>query len=188
MPNRFSGVRALLLLTACSLPFAASAQTSGPALTTLYTFTGSDGANPAASLVRGSDGNFYGTTPAGGANNAGTVFRITPTGVLTTLYSFSAPDDNGLNADGSTPTAALTPGSDGNFYGVAQAGGTAGFGTVFRIAPDGGFGAVYSFKATDGNNPVTALTQGSDGNFYGTTLNGGTAGFGTAFRVTPRAC
>ena len=70
-------------------------------------------AYPSAPLVQGSDGNFYGTTPYGGANNGGTVFQVTPAGALTTLVSF-----NGTN--GSHPVAALVAGSDGNFYGTTR--------------------------------------------------------------------
>ncbi len=152
-------------------------------LTTLHAFGNGDGANPAAPLVRGTDGFFYGTTPAGGGNGTGTVFRLGTDGTLTVLHSFADTDDNGFNADGATPTAALALGGDGSFYGVAQSGGSAGFGTFFRVGTDGSFTTLYSFRSTDGNNPVSALSLGSDGNFYGTTLNGGPGDFGAVFRV-----
>ena len=97
-------------------------------LTTLYSFTDSnDGAYPQAGLVRGSDGNFYGTTFIGGMNNSGTVFQINATGALTTLYSFSGGND------GLYPTAPLLQGSDGSFYGTTWQGGLARRGTVFRL-------------------------------------------------------
>ena len=89
---------------------------SAQKLTTLYSFAGSDGADPVAGLVQGSDGNFYGTTYGGGANNVGTVFKITPSGTLTTLYSFAG-------SDGAIPDAGLVQGSDGNFYGTTSGGG-----------------------------------------------------------------
>ncbi len=99
-------------------------------LTTLYSFCTqsgcADGDNPAAGLVQGTDGNFYGTTTGGGANNGGTVFKITPTGTLTTLYSFDF-------TDGRTPFAGLVQATDGNFYGTTVSGGASADGTVFSL-------------------------------------------------------
>src|SRR6202035_1752645 len=97
---------------------------SAQKLTTLYSFAGSDGAQPYAGLVQGSDGNFYGTTSGGGVNLGGTVFKITPSGTLTTLYNFAG-------SDGALPYAGLVQGSDGNFYGTTVGGGQYEFGTVF---------------------------------------------------------
>jgi uncharacterized repeat protein (TIGR03803 family) len=90
--------------------------TSAGLLTTLTVFNSTDGANPYAGLVQGTDGNFYGTTSNGGTNDNGTVFSMTSTGVLTTLVSF-----NGTN--GSNPYAGLLQASDGNFYGTTLSGG-----------------------------------------------------------------
>ena len=148
-----------------------------------------DGLNPAASVVQGSDGNFYGTTRNGGTSNLGTVFKITPAGVETVLYSFA-----GGTTDGSRPTAALIQGSDGNFYGTTSGGGSRGAGTVFSITPAGVETVLYSFGdggTADGSTPNAALILGSDGNFYGTTTDGGPPtngspiGEGTVFRITP---
>jgi uncharacterized repeat protein (TIGR03803 family) len=151
--------------------------------TTLYSFVGypTDGANPQAGLVQGSDGNFYGTTYLGGTHNTGTVFRISPSGVETSLYSFV-----GSPNDGALPYAGLVQGSDGNFYGTTYGGGTHNTGTVFRISPSGSETTLYSFGSYlgDGANPQAGLVQGSDGNFYGTTYGGG-KGFGTVFRISP---
>ena len=142
--------------------------------TNLWSFTGgSDGANPEAGLAQGTDGDFYGTTARGATSNAGSVFRISPSGTLTTLYSFSG------GSDGTAPWAGLLQGSDGNFYGTT-AGGT---GTVFRISPSGSFTNLYSFQGTDGSNPSAGLVQGIDGAFYGTTRFGGAASDGTVFRL-----
>jgi uncharacterized repeat protein (TIGR03803 family) len=157
---------------------------SGGTWTTLYTFTGgNDGANPSAGLVQGSDGNFYGTTWAGGGTSLltdnGTVFKISSNGALTTLYSF--PDGN----DGAYPKAGLLQGSDGNFYGTAFGGGTNGAGTVFKISTSGAWTSLHTFTgANDGGNPSASLLQGSDGNFYGTTTGGGTNGAGTVFQIS----
>ena len=164
-------------------------------LTTLYTFgavTNSngqalDGANPMAGLVQGSDGNFYGTTEWDGAGGYGTVFKITPAGALTTLYSFSG-------GDGALPFAGLVQGSDGNFYGTTcamdQAGNIRGASTVFKISPTGVLTTLYYFTGgNDGAYPTAALVQGSDGNFYGTTpgffqLASNTTYYGTVFKIT----
>ena len=147
----------------------------------LYSFAGNpDGGTPAAGLIQGTDGNFYGTTEVGGANNYGTVFKITPAGVETVLYSFMG------GSDGEYSAAELVQGSDGNFYGTTVAGGTNDYGTVFKITPAGVETVLYTFTGgNDGGNPAAALIQGPDGNFYGTTENGGTSAEGTVFRITP---
>jgi uncharacterized repeat protein (TIGR03803 family) len=150
--------------------------------TVLYSFGSlGDGANPYAGLVQGSDGNFYGTTYLGGASNGGTVFRITPAGVETVLYSF------GSAGDGTNPFAGLIQSSDGNFYGTTLKGGAHNVGTVFRITPAGVETVLHSFLAApgDGINLFAGLIEGSDGNFYGTTYGGGAMGGGTVFRITP---
>jgi len=136
-------------------------------------------AYPAAALVQGTNGNFYGTTTYGGANgNNGTVFQVTPAGVLTTLVSFGG-------TNGSCPHAGLLPGSDGNFYGTTYGGGGSGNGTVFQMTPAGALTTLVSFNGTNGSYPVAGLVQGSDGNFYGTTILGGASNRGTVFQMTP---
>jgi len=132
-------------------------------------------------VVQGSDGNFYGTTYLGGANGRGTVFKISPTGELTTLYSFCSQSSC---ADGTQPAAPLVQGSDGNFYGTTYFGGTHNAGTIFKISPSGSFATVYNFSGVDGAGPV-GLTQGSDGNFYGITTAGGLSVWGTIFKFNP---
>jgi uncharacterized repeat protein (TIGR03803 family) len=152
------------------------------ALTTLYAFSGADGANPAAGLVQGSDGNFYGTTYSGGTNAlaAGTVFKISPNGALATLHSFSGDDDGG------GPVAGLMQGSDGYFYGTTEGGGKYGDGTVFRISANGVMDSFFSFVGVgDGAYVCAGLVQGSDGDFYGTTVfEGWSGGYGTVFRTS----
>jgi uncharacterized repeat protein (TIGR03803 family) len=154
--------------------------------TNLHSFVGypSDGEYPYAGLVQGRDGNFYGTAYSGGTDNEGTVFRISPSGTYTTLYSFGiAPND------GESPEAWLVQGSDGNLYGTTYSGGTVlcHCGTVFRISPSGSETNLHSFGDSDGANPYAGLVQGSDGDFYGTTYSGGTnqCGCGTVFRISP---
>jgi uncharacterized repeat protein (TIGR03803 family) len=141
-----------------------------------------DGANPSGALVQGHDGNFYGTTAQGGSancpNGCGTVFKISPSGTLTTLHTFSG-------ADGGQPYGNLVQAADGTFYG------TTSFvpGTVFRITSTGIFTTLYNFcsqpNCADGDQPDGGLVQAADGNFYGTTLFGGTTGAGTIFKITP---
>ncbi|MBS0378227.1 MAG: IPT/TIG domain-containing protein [Proteobacteria bacterium] len=154
------------------------------ALSTLYQFCSqpacTDGSFPSAPLLQAADGNLYGTTSGGGTNKAGTIFKLTPGGVLTTLYSFSG-------NDGSAPTAGLIQATDGNLYGTTSGGGAQDGGTIFRITPSGGFKSLYSFcsqsNCTDGSTPIAALTQATDGNLYGTTSSDAT-GFGTLFRYS----
>jgi uncharacterized repeat protein (TIGR03803 family) len=155
--------------------------TPSGSLTTLYSFTGgSDGADPWAGLVQGSDGNFYGVTVIGGTNGAGTVFRISPSGVFTDLYSFTG------GSDGGNPVGGLVQGNDGNFYGTTVGGGTNGEGTVFQISPDGTLTTLHAFNNNDGSAPTAELAQGTDGNFYGATIRGPLSPYlGTVFRISP---
>jgi uncharacterized repeat protein (TIGR03803 family) len=156
------------------------------ALTSLYSFTGGDdGASPNG-LVQGSDGNFYGTTSYGGNTNrtyfvqgCGTVFKISPNGFLTSLYSFNSTND------GDWPEAGLVQGRDGNFYGTTSDGGTNGYGTVFKVNTNGALTTLYSFGGARPNG----LVQGSDGNFYGTRKARvssmlGAISYGTVFKAS----
>ena len=201
--------------------------TAGGKLTTLYDFCSqtncTDGSVPNG-LVQAANGDFYGTTGQSGANNAGTVFRITPAGTLTTLYSFCS--QSGC-PDGYDPLGNLVQATNGDFYGTTWGGGANnGTGTVFKITPAGtlttlvtvgGYpsgtliqatnGDLYGtnsrgtvFKMTPGGTLTTlgtvccysyyGLVQATDGNFYGTTYEGGANscggyGCGTLFKMTP---
>ena len=178
-PNWKAGT---LLLFCAMTALSLSAQT----LTPLYNFDSTDGANPFAGLVQATDGNFYGTTNVGGANaNNGTVFKITPGGTLTTLYSFCAQTNC---TDGALPVAGLMQATNGSLYATIQAGGANNRGTVFKITPSGALTTLYSFCAqsscTDGSTPYAGLIQ-VNGNFYGTTEFGGAYSYGSIFRITP---
>jgi uncharacterized repeat protein (TIGR03803 family) len=159
--------------------------TTGGTFTTLYTLCSlsncADG-EEAWGLVQGTNGNFYGTTEGGGANNVGTVFELTAAGVLTTLHSFDT-------TDGADPFAGLIQAANGDFYGTTYIGGANGEGTVFKITPSGTLSTLYSFCSgsgcPDGANPYDGLVQGTDGNFYGTTYAGGANFYGTVFEITP---
>jgi len=166
--------------------------TSAGALTTLHTFCAkthcSDGEQPYAGLVLGSDGNFYGTTHLGGTRLHGTVYKITPAGELTTLYNFCSVADC---VDGWHPHGALIQGANGNFYGTTKHGGANADGTIFEITPAGALTVLHSFDSTDGAEPTAGLILATDGNFYGTTTTGGELtcqppnGCGTIFNITP---
>jgi uncharacterized repeat protein (TIGR03803 family) len=160
--------------------------TSSGALTTFYNFEcQTDGGYPHAGFVLGTDGKLYGTTSQWGTGGAGTVFKVTAAGTLTTLFSFS--DSQGFLA-----TGALIQATDGNFYGATEGGGFAG--ALFKVTPAGAYRPLYlfckQFGCLDGGNPYGPLVQGSDGNFYGTTLDGGAnhlsgeRGYGTVFKIT----
>jgi uncharacterized repeat protein (TIGR03803 family) len=158
-------------------------------LTTLYSFCAqpgcADGDGPIGGLVLGLDGNFYGTTGYGGANyscsgGCGTVFKITSTGVVTTLHSFE-----GSPNDGGNSFAALVLGADGSFYGTTNMGGSNNSGTVFRVTPGGTLTLLHSFDSSDGAYVGSPLILGIDGNFYGTAYGGGAAACGTVFRINP---
>ncbi len=164
--------------------------TQGGALTTIYSFClktlCADGSLPDAGLIQGRDGNFYGTTFWGGSQNSGTIFKITPSGALTTLHSFCS---LAQCADGANPHAALMIGSDGNFYGTTSGGGATNGGGVFKFTTSGAFTALYSFcsqaNCADGSFPEGGVIQWTDGNFYGTTSAGGNTNAGTVFKLTP---
>ena len=151
---------------------------------TLHSFSGApgEGASPTAKLVRGSDGNFYGTTVRGGAQNLGTAFKLSALGSFTMLHSFS-----GSPGEGANPVAGLVQGSDGNFYGTTGLGGEHYLGTVFKIDPAGNLTTLHSFSGSSGEgvDPLAGLVQASDGNFYGTTALGGAHYVGTLFKITP---
>jgi uncharacterized repeat protein (TIGR03803 family) len=160
--------------------------TDGTGFTVLHNFSfspsGGDGFDPYAGLIQGTDGALYGTTYAGGTNDYGTVFRLSPDGAsYAVLYNFT-----GHGGDGGGPYAGLVQGTDGALYGTTYWGGTSNFGTVFKLGTDGtGYTVLYRFTGNggDGRNPWARLLQGSDGALYGTTRSGGSNSFGTVFRI-----
>jgi uncharacterized repeat protein (TIGR03803 family) len=161
--------------------------------TPLASFYGTNGSEP-ISIIQASDGNFYGTTIAGGINNLGTVFQMTPAGQINTLFRF-----NGTN--GGNPVG-LIQASDGCLYGTTSQGGATytgaypnfGNGTVFKVTTNGDFTLLASLSATNGASPRGGLIEVCPGLFYGTAYSGGfdadpsgpspAAGGGTVFQVT----
>jgi uncharacterized repeat protein (TIGR03803 family) len=160
----------------------------GGALSTIYSFCAktncADGQTP-NSLAQGTDGYLYGTTRNGGAKNQGTVFKITPSGTLTTIYNFCTVGTFPYCTDGASPWAGLMQGQDGNFYGTTVGGGWRDSGIVFKITPTGDLTTLYQFTGySDAGSSEAPLIQGKDGTLYGTTT-GDPAVPGTVFQITP---
>lgn len=159
-------------------------------LTTITNFSMAAASNPGP-LVQGFDGDFYGVTSSGSQYSRGTIFKVTPSGTLTILYTFCSQ----INCpDGDQPIGSLLQTPEGYFYGVTSIGGANGQGgTIFRISPQGEFTTLYSFcsqpNCADGNAPSEGLMQATNGALYGTTEGGGVGGSnsgGTIFRITPQ--
>lgn len=161
--------------------------------TTLVNFNGTNGAQPFnGALIQGLDGYLYGTTSSGGANSSGTIFKVTPAGNLTTIYSFCS--QTGC-ADGSRP-GTLVLAANGVMYGTTEFGGanqctvgsqTFGCGTIFQLSPSGVVNTLHNFAGSDGASPNGSgpLVIGTDGNLYGSTFFGGAGNTGTIFKITP---
>jgi len=150
----------------------------GVDLASIYSFDSvSSGASPYGPLVLAKDGNFYGTTTVGGTNGSGTIFRLSPSGTVTTLFSFNY-------NNGAYPYGGLCLGSNGLLYGTTAFGGANGYGTIYRVSTNGGFATMASFNGVNGYYSAAGLVQASDGNLYGTTIYGGVQGLGNVFRVT----
>ena len=169
-------VFAFLLGLAAVAPPQSQAQT----FSVIHNFTGgSDGGNPLAGFTIDAAGYLYGTTNAGGASSAGTVFKVTGKGKEIVLHSFAG------GADGANPESSLLMDAAGNLYGTTFAGGASGAGMVYRIAPKGRETVLYSFAGgADGAKPEAALAMDAAGNLYGTTTAGGSNGNGTVFKLT----
>ena len=159
----------------------ASALLPAQTFTTLHSFDGTDGRLSNAGLVQATNGNLYGTTYYGGAENSGEIFEITPGGILTTLHSFCAKSDC---TDGEYTYATPVQGVDGNFYGTTYLGGSKELGTVFKITPSGTQTTLHTFGGSDGSQPLAGLVQANNGDFYGTTYMGGSEGKGEVFKIT----
>jgi uncharacterized repeat protein (TIGR03803 family) len=178
--NRRAIIIAVLFCTATVI--GATAQT----YKYLASFNYTNGAYPTTRLVQGPNGNLYGTTTGVSGRSYGTIFQITTSGSLASLYSFCSKANC---IDGATPLGGLMLADDSNFYGTTSAGGTYGYGTVFKMTPTGKITTLYSFcpqsGCPDGETPTASLVQGTDGNFYGTTSGGGANGnYGTVFKIT----
>jgi uncharacterized repeat protein (TIGR03803 family) len=140
--------------------------------------TGADGYN-SGGLTLGNDGNFYGASQTGGANNSGTLFKVSSKGVYKVLHNF----------DGTNGYFAFAPpvqGTDGNFYGLTSSGGPTDRGVIYKITSSGTYTVLHYLNgATDGSTPQAGLMQATDGNFYGAASGGGSLNNGTLFKITP---
>jgi uncharacterized repeat protein (TIGR03803 family) len=146
----------------------------------VVSFTGNGasykGATPCSTLAPAADGSFYGTTSKGGVGDHGTIFKVSPSGLFTTLVEFTG---NGASNRGSQPLAGLLLSSDGNFYGTTSSGGVNNLGTVFKLTSAGVLSTLWDFSSATGSSPRAALIEGTDGNLYGTTF-----GSGSVFRIS----
>jgi uncharacterized repeat protein (TIGR03803 family) len=175
---------ALTLAAVLAAGPAAEAQT----YSLVYQFkAGPDGSNPFANVILDAKGDLYGTTTIDGAYGYGTVFKVTPTGKLSVLHSFT-----GTGGDGANPFGPLVRDTGGNLYGTTEYGGTfggacgaLGCGIVFKIDAAGTETVLYQFTGSpgDGQFPLQGVVRDSAGNLYGTTLSGGAFDFGTVFRI-----
>ena len=166
--------------------------TAAGKLTTLHSFDSAagEGSYPEVGLIEGTDGNFYGTTNVGGAYSQGTVYKITASGTLTTLHSFCG----GTCSDGANPNSPLIQAANGNFYGVAYAGGDSdcypntGGGASFQITLAGVFTSFSEYCQPNGFYPNSGFVQAANGNLYATTASGGGSisnpGLGTVYEMT----
>jgi len=179
-------IAALALAGALVIMVFAVPRASAQTLTVLYSFSGgADGGQSYAKLVPDHSGNGYGTAGVGGDLNAcpglgcGVIFKLNKKGEYQVLYTFEG------GADGANPWSGLLRDSAGNLYGTTEAGGTAGYGTVFRFSPSGDKTVLYNFQGgTDGSYPFGELITDGKGNLYGTTYRGGPADCGTVFKLS----
>lgn len=156
---------------------------SQPSLTTLYTFSGSDGWNPSSPLIQDAAGNLYGTTFSGGScvtgfGGPGSIFKLSPAGNLTTLYSFGAASGCTSSSDGANPSGDLALDSSGNLYGTTGSGGSCGGGTIYKLASDGTFATLHNFTGSCGGNdgllPINGVTLDQSQQFLFGATEGGT--------------
>jgi uncharacterized repeat protein (TIGR03803 family) len=174
---------AVMLVLAIALGRITAPSAQAQAFGVLYDFKGQvDGGYPLGGIVRDSAGNLYGTTPYGGAYDAGTVFKISSGGKETTLHSFCSSE---LCTDGNGPNGLIRDAA-GNLYGTTGSGGAHNYGTVFKMSEAGEETVLYSFLGgnTDGCNPLGGLLRDKAGNLYGTTeWCGADSQAGTIFKI-----
>jgi uncharacterized repeat protein (TIGR03803 family) len=175
MKMQLSGRLALAIFT---LVLAWQTPAQAQTLSVLYNF-GSESGDPLGpinpgTIAQGRDGNLYSTTPEGGLDGEGAVFRITPAGKLSLPHSFDV-------KEGGFPSSGLTLTTDGSFYGTAQG---PGAGVIFKVTSTGKYTILYELTGADGGTPEAAPLEGTDGNFYGTVYEGGSQALGSVYKLT----
>src|SRR5260370_1407206 len=164
------------LLTVVLLGMTFTTTSVAQTFTDLFDFNGPNGAGLSYNLLaQGREGQLYGSTAGGGANNLAVVFRINPAGMESVIYSFDG-------THGWAPEGGLTLASDGNFYGTTQVGGSNGLGVLFRITPGGTLTILYNFTGVEDAYPDSPPIEASDGNFYGTTQG---ESYGEVYKYAP---
>jgi uncharacterized repeat protein (TIGR03803 family) len=174
--------RAALLF--CLVAFASRPAEGQVSYEVLHAFSESP-ITPSGRLVEATNGLLYGTAASGGEFEAGAVFSVARSAsnrlTLSVLHAFN-------RSDGANPNAGLIQATDGNFYGTTPLGGQHGFGTVFKMTPEGRLTTLHAFDGTDGQWPIGTLVQGGDGYFYGTSSAARdsqvTRSTGTVFKIS----
>jgi uncharacterized repeat protein (TIGR03803 family) len=152
--------------------------TPGGTFSTIYQFDETRGSDVNSTLRQGSDGNLYGIAEFGGAQNCGTLFKMSRSGSILNYFSLTC------GVGGSEPFGTLALASDGNFYGIASLGGSSNFGLIFRWTRNGIYSVVYQFSGTSDGKYPSGIVQAADGNLYGATGAGGVTGNGVLFQLT----
>jgi uncharacterized repeat protein (TIGR03803 family) len=145
---------------------------------TIHHFSGLDGAEPRAGLIRGSDGQAYGTTNAGGEHGLGVVYRLTRDHRIKVVHSFA-----GGAQDGATPFTSSVVEADGALYGTTYRGGGIDEGVAYRLESDIGMTILHDFGIPFRAAQSGDLMLASDGNFYGASESGGQHDSGAVFRM-----
>jgi uncharacterized repeat protein (TIGR03803 family) len=181
-PNRTSFFRQLTLLAAL-ISGGLGAGVSRADSSTMDVFYSLSTSATSSTLLKASDGNFYGTTWAGGDFFLGSVFRLTPAGEYTTIYSFTG-GSQGCNPN---TDSSLVQAANGNFYGTTNnSGQAADSGVAFRLGTDGSYTVLHAFdNSTEGSSDLGPLVAGKDGNLYGANNKGGQFNVGTLYKMTP---
>jgi uncharacterized repeat protein (TIGR03803 family) len=187
--NQLFKIALLMIAVALSFVFAAAvaiAQTYTP----LYTYPIGSGSYSGITwpsvLAQGQDGNLYGTIQNNGSTNAGSVYKMTPAGGYTLIYSFCAEGGSCL-LTGGYPIGGVTLGFDGNLWGTTPNGGKDAAGTVFKVTPAGTLTKVYDFtNGKDDSAPNYTVVQGQDGNIYAVSEEQYTTQYGSFLKLTTK--
>lgn len=173
----FSALAASVLITLAAMPPIASAQS----FAVLQNFNGANGNKPLSPPILAKDGNLYGATLQGGADLRGVIYKLTPQGKLTALYSFCSQPNC---TDGDIPEFGPIQGRDGNLYGTTSIGGANNLGEVYKLTLSGELTVLHSFSQNAEGWYPNSLVGDGNGGFFGTTLEAGAHQFGTIFHLS----